>query len=644
MEKSRLKSFINEQEPTFLKAAKKKGYLCPVCDNGNGTTGDGIEKDPTDGKHFKCFKCGLYEDVLGLYGKAFGIEDFNETLKAAAEYYGEHLDQDEKAYQKQAKTEQKPEEDYTSFYREANKHLTETDYYKKRGLSLETCNRFLIGFTPEWKHPKAPARASTSPRLIIPISRYSYLARDTREEDQIPEEQKEYKKSKCKGKENVSWIFNRKALKEAKTPIFVTEGEINAMSIIECGGEAVAMGSTAYINAFVKALEEDKPEQALISTLDNDGAGQRDKDKLEKACKRLGIPFYRVNPAGKYNDVNDRLVADPAGLKEYVLSASDPESLEDLEQSELRREYLQNSAAAHLQEFIDGIKESANTPATPTGFKQLDEVLEGGLYEGLILLGAISSLGKTSFILQIMDQIAQSGQDVLFFSLEMARAELMSKSISRHTLQEVLRTGGDIRDAKTSRGITTGSRYANYSTTEYNLIQTAIRNYSQYADHVFISEGVGDIGVKQIRETVEKHISITGKTPIVMVDYLQILAPQDVRATDKQNMDRAVLELKRISRDYKTAVIAVSSFNRDNYKVSASMEAFKESGALEYSADVLLGLQLAGVGSPNFDVNEAKQKDPREVELVVLKNRSGKTGGKIAFSYYPMFNYFTEKG
>ena len=38
----------------------------------------------------------------------------------------------------------------------------------------------------------------------------------------------------------------------------------------------------------------------------------------------------------------------------------------------------------------------------------------------------------------------------------------------------------------------------------------------------------------------------------------------------------------------------------------------------------------------------SKRKDPREIELVILKNRNGRTGGKISFNYYPLFNYFRE--
>ena len=108
--------------------------------------------------------------------------------------------------------------------------------------------------------------------------------------------------------------------------------------------------------------------------------------------------------------------------------------------------------------------------------------------------------------------------------------------------------------------------------------------------------------------------------------------------------NKAVLELKRISRDFKLPVIAVSSLNRMSYGQRISMEAFKESGAIEYSSDVLIGLQLRGAGEATFDPTEAKKKNPRQIEAVILKNRNGRVGEKIEFEYYPMFNYFTEKG
>lgn len=624
---------------------KSKGanmYVCPLCGSGTGNHSTGAFSIK-DGTSWKCFSCNEGGDIFDLIGKYEGIADHSEQLKRAGELFGITIDsyrataqEDFREYQNQPKTEQYTHKsihtaDYTQFFLKANKDIEKTTYH--RGISLETLNRFKIGYVENWRHPKAP-NAPASPRLIIPTSKESYLARDTREN--IPEEQKPYSKSKV----GSIHIFNSKALQTATKPIFIVEGELDALSIIEVGGEAVALGTTTKVKSLLEILKTTKPEHPLIISLDNDEAGEKAYKELSEGLQGLSIPYYRLNPAGEHKDANEALQSDREALKQAVEEA---EHIQDEAEQAQREAYLNTSTAYYLQSFIDGIADSVNTPYIPTGFKKLDAVLDGGLYEGLYIVGAISSLGKTTLITQITDQIAQAGQDVLIFSLEMARTEIMAKSISRHTLQQVLNNGGDIRNAKTTRGITTGKRYESYSKAERELINGAIVAYSQYANHIYISEGIGDIGAEQIRETVKQHILFTGNTPVVVIDYLQILAPYSERATDKQNTDKAVMELKRISRDYKTPVIGISSFNRANYSVAVSMEAFKESGAIEYSSDVLLGLQLKGAGEKNFDANEAKKKSPREIELVILKNRNGSTGDKLGYKYYPLFNYFEEE-
>lgn len=95
-----------------------------------------------------------------------------------------------------------------------------------------------------------------------------------------------------------------------------------------------------------------------------------------------------------------------------------------IHQQKRREKYIKEKSVTNMvSEFLGGICESANTPAISTGFTELDCVLEGGLYEGLYIVGAVSSLGKTTFVLQIADQIAQHEQDVLIFSLEMSQYE-----------------------------------------------------------------------------------------------------------------------------------------------------------------------------------------------------------------------------
>ncbi len=102
-------------------------------------------------------------------------------------------------------------------------------------------------------------------------------------------------------------------------------------------------------------------------------------------------------------------------------------------------------------------------------------MLDGGLYEGIYICGAISSLGKTTFITQIADQIAADGRDVLIFSLEMARSEIIAKSISRLTYITAKEQGIRQNKAKTARGITAGAHYSSYDDTEKGLIDAAIK-------------------------------------------------------------------------------------------------------------------------------------------------------------------------
>lgn len=642
--KPRLKEYV---ESITSKSKGANMYICPICGSGTGHNHTGaLSIDRKNPNRFKCFSCGLSGDIFDLVGAVENITDPLEQLKRAGELYGIEITgraTAEEDYNEVAQNQPKNErythmnihtythteaEGTLEYYRECQSHLRETDYHTQRGISDGVANRFMLGYDSQYTKSTGGAVWQA---LIIPTGYNSYVARNT---DQQADSKARYRKT------GQATPLNWKALQSATKPIFIVEGEIDALSIIEVGGEAIGLGSTANIDLFINNyVKKHKPTQPLVLALDNDEKGQQATEKLERALEELGLTTYRHNPAGEYKDANEALIKDREAFTQAVAHA---ERLEEEALEAEREEYLKTSAYSHLQEFINGIAESVNTPATATGFTALDSILDGGLYEGLYILGAITSLGKTTLALQIADQIADSGRDVLIFSLEMARAELMSKSISRLTLLDVLDNNGDISNAKTNRGITAGARWTNYSQREKDLIQRAISSYGEYAPHIFIHEGIGDIGTEYIRETVRKHKLFTGQAPVVLVDYVQILAPHDVRATDKQNTDKAVLELKRISRDYKIPVIGISSFNRASYKEEVALDAFKESGSLEYGSDVLIGLQLKGAGKKDFNNTEAKRKNPREIELVILKNRNGKTGEKVELEYYPLFNYFKE--
>lgn len=603
----------------------------------------------------KCFSCGVSYDIFDLIGIDYNLSDYNEQFKKACEIY--HLKADAYKETVPKKEEPKPEQKtkekalYYEYIKECQARYEGSpaqEYMRKRGISDEVAAAYRLGYDPEYKtaeeDEKGQACFASWQGVVIPTSWNSFVIRNINENSKA-----RYRK---KGKATV--LNNGKRMLKAESPIFIVEGEIDALSVIEAGGFALGLGSAANVKKLLSELEEVAPVQPFIICLDKDEAGQKAEAELTEGLTRLKLPFYKYDITEACKDANEALLLNREEFIKNIRAAEQVYITEQEEKlAEVKQEYIKTSAAEHLQDFLNGITERVNTPAISTGFPNLNGLLDGGLYEGLYIIGAVSSLGKTTFTLQLADNLAKDGRDVIIFSLEMARSELMAKSISRLTYLKA----EDKRHAKSTRGITSGQRWERYTQNEKQVINKALSEYKTYAEHIFIHEGIGNIGVEQIREVVKKHITITGNKPVIIIDYLQILAPYEPRATDKQNTDKAVLELKRLSRDNKIPVIGVSSFNRDNYLSPVNLASFKESGAIEYSADVLMGLQFAGMdykGKENEKdrntrlreiAKDAEQKAKAgqgvNIELKVLKNRNGGKG-VCSYKFYPMFNYFQE--
>lgn len=613
----------------------------------------------------KCFSCEAdYDaiDVLGLdhgYTHEDGIEGrhFNEVLREACDRFGIPLDstpsstgtRPAKQQNPQQKRGEKTNEDERAQQKaeaarrqiqEARRHIADPEavaYLQKRGISLQTAKAHGLGYLPSFY----TSDGGTWRALIIPTSETSLVARNIDGDQQG-------KKTEKRGQVST---FNLKAIYEAED-IHITEGEIDALSVCEVGGAAIGLGSAQYVNRFIDQLKQailspSKPlkVRTLILSLDNDTAGLRAAQNVRDGINDLkrdtgaDIRLKTIDIAAGHKDPNEALTADREAFAEAVKKRATEAETEA---------YAKTSAAERLLDFFEGVATSANTDPIPTGFSLLDAELDGGLREGLVVIPAITSLGKTTFALQVMENIAAQGVDVLYITLEMSSAELIAKSLSRHTFLLSVQKQQPIGNAKTVRGITDGKRYAAYSEAERSLIMDAYNAYGAYADHIYMREGLGDITAKDIRKMVQRHRDITGNTPVVFLDYVQILQALDPRATDKANMDAAVLELKRISRDYKTPVVILSSLNRMNYDEPINLAAMKESGALEYSADIVLGLQLQGAGSSKARsskewVNDRMKEDPRRLEMKVLKNRNGRRGESLYYDYYSLFNCFDEQ-
>jgi replicative DNA helicase len=640
MTREQAREYINSRLPYELtKAAKTVNgadtYICPICSNGSGEDGDGI--CTLNGKHYKCFRCDFYGDYLDM------LKELNGTTRETDIFTMYSLKID---YQPVEVVVDKIEDDnftkdfiekkhldinYTQYYENCNTQADQTDYFSKRGISKETVDRSKSGFDSVWKHPNTPNAPETE-RVIIPVSKSSYVARAT-------DPNNSYKIQKV----GASCLYNVKALQCKSAPyIFIVEGEFDALSVIEAGGQAVGLGSTSNVNKLIQAVSENPPTATLVLALDNDEAGQKAQAVLKERLETLNIKFIESNISGAFSDPNEALINDRDG---FIKRIKDPANHGD-KKIEYAKSY---SVSGGLDDFMRAVS-APTAKAIPTGFGILDKALDGGFYEGLYILGAVSGIGKTSICLQIADQVAECDRDVIIFSLEMSKYTLISKSLSRLTfIEDNKKDPKGFFHARTSRQISIG---AFYNDTEKSLIENALSNYRKSSQHLYIYDSMSGIGAAKIQQVVNEHIDLTGSRPLVIVDYLQILTPNEPAAGTKQNIDNAVLELKQMSMKHKIPVLAVSSFNRDNYLNPVSMVSFKESGAIEYSSDVLLGLQFKGMNELHQNKSGDTMKiiadwqcaECRELELKIIKNRNGASGGSVLIQYYPMFNYFNEKG
>lgn len=636
MTRDQAKQEIKSRYADYLQPAKKHGtYICPLCKNGTGSTGDGITVKPGT-THLKCFKCSFGGDLIDLYQREHGAT-MPEAFAALCERFNIAVDDHTAA---PVKTQPAPtsapatggaeaQADYKAYFIECGERLTDREaieYLSFRGISLETAAQYGLGFDPAWRSPQAVKNGRnppTSPRLIIPTSASSYLARDTRRE--LTEQERRF----AKMKEGAAQLFNPAALTRAaeNAPVFIVEGEIDALSIIEAGGEAVATGSTSNTHKLLEYIEEHGTKATLLLCPDNDEAGRRAGRELAEGLQGLNIAHLSVDITGGHKDANEALTSDRAAFIDAVQAAQRSTSA------------TPDSVTAYINSLMAGEIENFRRSSTrKTGFENLDRQA-GGIYPGLYVLGAISSLGKTTFIHQVADQMAAAGEHILFFSMEQSRLEMVSKSLARITAQR------DISTACTSLSIRGG-----------RLIQAALdaaRAYTEAVqDHMSVIEGNFACTVSFIGEYVRRYMSRNKVKPVVIVDYLQILQGEG-RQTTKEQTDGNMTELKRMSRALDLPIIVVSSVNRSNYLAPIDFESFKESGGIEYTADVVWGLQLSALNEDLFltskdkdvikkrdRVREAKQEMPRQVELVCLKNRYGISSYKASFEYYPQFDLF----
>lgn len=300
-----------------------------------------------------------------------------------------------------------------------------------------------------------------------------------------------------------------------------------------------------------------------------------------------------------------------------------------------------SSLAKTIQQFTSNNRASIAIKRFPTGMKHLDAALGGGLSAGLYILGAIPNLGKSTFVLQIAQNLSASGVPVFFFSMEMPKNRIASKAISR---QLYLESG----NAKFSSDMLLNERETQ-NPFLWEQIEKVREKVSADCQNLYIIERSNTIcSAEDIEKIVLAQMKLlpANQKPVVIVDYLQILSGDSNSrfVSDKSIVDANIRVFTRLAAEQHLPVLVVSAFNRSNYRYEVSMESFKESGSIEYSADVILGMQLSAIRKKEFDINKEKAKTPRDIDIVILKQQYGSSGDTIPLQYFPANDYFKEVG
>lgn len=615
-----------EDVAAHLRPARNGGVVCPKCGNGSGDSGTGIKSYLRAGiVRWKCHKCGEHYSNVDLLAAEKGLT----AAEVVAEYESDNnisfLQRDKpKAVEVSApmiEEKQTAPKDYSKFYRFCRENL-EKYGGEIRGLPKKFLRKVGAGYLQDKDGKKW---------LILPYNKHQFFKRELGGTDRMF----------IKGKRPV---YNPLNAFENEL-LFVTEGEIDALSIMFAidFNNAISVGSAENFLKLPQWLDElklpQKPQLILIA--DNDETGKAKASAAVESLRSAGYKatFFTFSDGKEKVDANSILQGE-GGRDKLIEKIVEIISLADSQFREMEREKMTADRKARIEnegaifgeyfdnEFEGEVAEMQSFNGRSTGFKNIDN--QQILLPSLYIVGGVPSIGKTAFLWQLLNQMAQNGETCIYCSYEMSRLELFSKSIARAMYLS------NEKKAFTAAEIRRGS--------SNDLSKKVIADFKQSTLDLRVIE-LSDENIDSVLEKLKKICARLDKPPVIAIDYLQII-PSD-KDTAKSAVDDTARKLKVFQRGTGTTFFVVSNLNRANYTAPIAFESFKESGGIEYSADVVWGLQFyitkklsnVDVKGNREKIDAAKKENPRKVHLKCLKNRNGGLYD-CYFKYNPANEYF----
>jgi replicative DNA helicase len=406
---------------------------------------------------------------------------------------------------------------------------------------------------------------------------------------------------------------------------------------------------------FQAMLERLRQQQALFDAEQLDGLdrrrlrelyrrapGEADADFADSAVAALGGPnavfdlMQAFGPVAGFKRNVDllwdyylkrRLISRLSGLcdKAYRTPDEFPRLLDESNQAILDLNRMNRLATVHgiadvVDETIHRIVHQNENPehALKSGIEGLDDKLVTLRAGGLYVLAARPGVGKTSFALKMVANIASSSdarQGVLLFSLEVDRIDLLKKLLAAET-------GVDFT------ALDTGLIKAE----EMELVQQAGERLKGWHLHLM---DVADLTVHALRSVVKRQVlEQQGNLKLVVLDYLQLLNSNRPDATEYEKVSEISRILKLLAMDLKIPVLALSQMSRDSERGTGSapreprLSDLRGSGSIEQDADAVIFMHRTDGGEGS------REDEVRKIKVIVAKNRFGPTGSS-GMDFYP---------
>lgn len=257
-----------------------------------------------------------------------------------------------------------------------------------------------------------------------------------------------------------------------------------------------------------------------------------------------------------------------------------------------------------MQQLIYLVNHPNELGGVPTGYLDLDKVLNGLHKSDLILLAARPSMGKTALALNMAANAARKKSSVAIFSLEMSKSQLGKRLLS---------TASGVN----SLAINTGR----LSDSDMDQLLHAAEELSKL--NLFIDDTAG-IGMLELRSKVRRLKHDQG-LDLIVIDYLQLMQGQRSRLTEmnrQQEISEISRSLKALAREMEVPVLALSQLSRSvelRAEKKPQLSDLRESGSLEQDADIVMFLYR----DEYYNRDESENKNV--AELIIAKNRNGPT-------------------